>query len=139
MATFYFLFCFRNKVLFLSRLLMEHAIKLISNDLWEVKSWHDYWKTIVLISIVLFYSWIKRRASIVFCFEILFIAFQWQLKTYWYTTQAYGTCKINSRRIIVFKMIWGQSYKTFHTLRQIYKLVRKLDNVLWLRKYLVGI
>ena len=33
--------------------------------------------------------------------------------------------------------IWGQSYKTFYTLGPIYKLVLKLDNMLWLSKYLV--
>ena len=33
----------------------------------------------------------------------------------------------------------GQSYKTFYTLGQIYKLVLKLDNMLWLRKYFVRI
>ena len=27
--------------------------------------------------------------------------------------------------------IWGQSYKTFYTFGQIYKLVLKLDNMLW--------
>ena len=31
----------------------------------------------------------------------------------------------------------GQSYKTFYILGKTYKLVLKLDNVLWLRKYLV--
>ena len=33
----------------------------------------------------------------------------------------------------------GQSNKTFYNLKQIYKLVLKLDNMLWLRKYLVRI
>ena len=31
-------------------------------------------------------------------------------------------------------VVWGQSYKTFYTLAQIYKLVLKLDNMLCLRK-----
>ena len=34
---------------------------------------------------------------------------------------------------------WGQSNKTFYALGQIYKLVLKLDNMLWLRKSLVRI
>ena len=33
----------------------------------------------------------------------------------------------------------GQSYKTFNTLGQIYKLVLKFDNMLWLGKYLIRI
>ena len=36
-------------------------------------------------------------------------------------------------------MIRGQSYKTFYTSGQICKLVLKLDNMLWLGKYLVRI
>ena len=36
-------------------------------------------------------------------------------------------------------MCRSQSYKTFYTLGQIYKLVIKLDNMLWLREYLVRI
>ena len=33
----------------------------------------------------------------------------------------------------------GQSYDTFYSLGQIYKLVLQLNNVVWLRKYLVRI
>ena len=40
---------------------------------------------------------------------------------------------------LIHELIRGQTYKTFYPLGEIYKLVLKLDNVLWLIKYLVKI
>ena len=48
-------------------------------------------------------------------------------------------------RMIIFKLSFipsttkGQSHKTFYTLEQIYKLVLKRNNMLWLRKLLVRV
>ena len=43
------------------------------------------------------------------------------------------------RKSVILKSTWGQSYQTFYTIGQIYKLVLKLDNMFWLLKYFVRI
>ena len=49
------------------------------------------------------------------------------------------TCVTSFKKVPYVKVPRGQSYKTTYTLGQIYKLILKLDNMFWLRKYLVRI